>query len=192
MRALLLAAFCLAFAAASFADKVVLKDGRSYEGVVLDENETSVKIKTAKATLTFQRDQVASVERVAGGALQEREKRLAALDPARPAEYLALADWLTGKGRDAYDLFWYLSDPDWPAPNLRLLNSALARMGWQGRPLTAASWRAAARKVLRDVRWPALRADVEPFLHPDANPALFTRDNLLALLRSRRTAERRG
>ncbi|MEK7468098.1 MAG: hypothetical protein AAB074_11845 [Planctomycetota bacterium] len=104
MRLLRLAALCLALAAVSFADKVVLKDGRTYEGVVLDDNDTSVKIKTAKATLTFQKDQVASVERQAGGALQEREQKLAALDPAKPADYLALANWLTGKGKDAYDL----------------------------------------------------------------------------------------
>ena len=31
------------------------------------------------------------------------------------------------KGRDVYDLGWYLSDPMWPSPNLRLLNSALAQ-----------------------------------------------------------------
>jgi len=26
------------------------------------------------------------------------------------------------KGRDVYDLLWYLSDPQWPPPNLTLLN----------------------------------------------------------------------
>src|SRR4029079_83899 len=29
------------------------------------------------------------------------------------------------KGRDFYDLLWYLSDPTWPSPNLVLLNNAL-------------------------------------------------------------------
>jgi hypothetical protein len=104
MRIFLLAALCLALALAAFADKVVLKDGRTYEGVVLDENDTSVKIKTAKATLTFQKDQVVSVERAAGGALQEREKRLSALDPSKPGDYLSVAYWLTSKGQEAYDL----------------------------------------------------------------------------------------
>ena len=33
------------------------------------------------------------------------------------------------KGRDFYDLVWYLSDPAWPAPNLVLLNNALAADG---------------------------------------------------------------
>jgi predicted nucleotidyltransferase component of viral defense system len=35
------------------------------------------------------------------------------------------------KGRDVYDLMWYLSDPDWPAPNLTLLSNALQQTGWQ-------------------------------------------------------------
>jgi len=45
------------------------------------------------------------------------------------------------KGRDVYDLLWYLSDPEWPTPNLELLNNALApppspsaSPAWTGRP----------------------------------------------------------
>jgi predicted nucleotidyltransferase component of viral defense system len=33
------------------------------------------------------------------------------------------------KGRDLYDLVWYLADRSWPAPNLSLLNAALAQTG---------------------------------------------------------------
>jgi hypothetical protein len=36
------------------------------------------------------------------------------------------------KGRDLYDLLWYLSDPTWPAPNLVLLYNALRQTGWTG------------------------------------------------------------
>jgi len=36
------------------------------------------------------------------------------------------------KGRDFYDLFWYLSDSGWPGPNLTLLNNALAQTEWAG------------------------------------------------------------
>jgi len=35
------------------------------------------------------------------------------------------------KGRDLFDPAWYLSDPDWPEPNLPLLNNALQQSGWQ-------------------------------------------------------------
>jgi len=34
------------------------------------------------------------------------------------------------KGRDVYDLIWYLGDPTWPPPNIELLNNALHQTGW--------------------------------------------------------------
>ena len=37
------------------------------------------------------------------------------------------------KGRDFFDLLWYLSDPGWPSPNLTLLNRALAQTGGAAR-----------------------------------------------------------
>ncbi|MCE9581047.1 MAG: hypothetical protein K8T20_00875 [Planctomycetes bacterium] len=104
MRSIYLALLVVAIASVALADKLVLKDGRSYEGVVLEENDTSVKIKTAKATLTFARDQVASIEKVSGP-LQEREEKLAALNPANAEGYLAVATWMTvGKGKEVFDL----------------------------------------------------------------------------------------
>lgn len=36
------------------------------------------------------------------------------------------------KGRDLFDLYWHLSNPDWPSPNLEMLNQALAQTGWDG------------------------------------------------------------
>ena len=36
------------------------------------------------------------------------------------------------KGRDIYDLLWYLSNPNWPAPNFEMLNHALQQTGWEG------------------------------------------------------------
>jgi len=36
------------------------------------------------------------------------------------------------KGRDLYDLYWYMSDPSWPGPNIRFLNEALHQTKWQG------------------------------------------------------------
>ena len=43
------------------------------------------------------------------------------------------------KGRDFYDLLWYLADSDWPAPNLELLNNALRQTKWPDgkRPMNA-------------------------------------------------------
>jgi hypothetical protein len=89
------------------------------------------------------------------------------------------------KGRDFYDLVWYLSDRDWPAPNLVLLNNALAQTGWEGPPLTPASWADAVRARLRSVRWNALAADVGPLLESPADRALLTRETVTRLLDER-------
>jgi hypothetical protein len=86
------------------------------------------------------------------------------------------------KGRDLYDLLWYLSDPDWPAPNLTLLNNALAQTGWPGALLAQETWREAVRERLRTASWDQAVADVRPFLEPGADAGLLTPENLLGLL----------
>lgn len=45
------------------------------------------------------------------------------------------------EGRDIYDLVWFLSDPDWPEPNLTMLNNAVRQTGWEGPSLTEHTWR---------------------------------------------------
>ena len=89
------------------------------------------------------------------------------------------------KGRDFYDLIWYLSDPAWPAPNLVLLNNALAQTGWKSAPLLETSWVTAVRARLRSVRWEALAADVRPFLESAGDRELLTRETILSLLDQR-------
>jgi hypothetical protein len=86
------------------------------------------------------------------------------------------------KGRDLYDLLWFLSDPDWPAPNLVLLNNALQQTGWHGEPLTEGNWREAVHRRLQAVRWDQVVSDVRPFLEPSADPALLTQENLMRVL----------
>lgn len=86
------------------------------------------------------------------------------------------------KGRDLYDLLWYLSDPEWPAPNLTLLNNALAQSGRPGEPLTASTWRAAVRRRLDAVSWEQVLADVRPFLPAGAGEQTLTRENVLRVL----------
>jgi hypothetical protein len=86
------------------------------------------------------------------------------------------------KGRDLYDLIWYLADRDWPAPNLELLTAALAQSGWTGPMPTALTWRSVLAEKLESVNWRAAQADVEPFLERPADRDLVLRDNVLALL----------
>lgn len=94
------------------------------------------------------------------------------------------------KGRDFYDLVWYLSDPAWPAPNLALLNHALEQTGWKGRPLAERTWVPAIAARLSSLKWEALAADVRPLLESVEDRALLTRETLTKLLDARGTPPR--
>ena len=86
------------------------------------------------------------------------------------------------KGRDLYDLAWYLTDRTWPAPNLDLLNAALAQTGWKGPLLTTANWREQVRKRIEALDWAKARADVGPFLERERDLDLVTMEVLVRLL----------
>jgi hypothetical protein len=86
------------------------------------------------------------------------------------------------KGRDIYDLLWYLSDPAWPPPNLALLNNALAQTNWQGGVLTEANWRGQVRDHLRLLDWKNIQQDVRPFIEPGFDLKLLSLENLERVL----------
>lgn len=88
------------------------------------------------------------------------------------------------KGRDLYDLLWYLSDPEWPAPNLVLLNSALDQTNWHGPRLSRDNWKAVLRERIEDLEWEKARADVAPFLERGEERNLLTKENFLRVLRA--------
>jgi hypothetical protein len=56
------------------------------------------------------------------------------------------------KGRDIYDLIWYLSDPTWPEPNIVLLKNALEQTGWEGPGVTPENWRPLVRRRVETLR----------------------------------------
>ena len=87
------------------------------------------------------------------------------------------------KGRDLYDLLWYLSDPDWPQPNITLLNNALVQTGWDAEPLTSISWRQVVGKQLERIDWDSVWSDICPFLEPDDQlMELINRDTFFQVL----------
>jgi hypothetical protein len=88
------------------------------------------------------------------------------------------------KGRDLYDLLWYLADREWPAPNLVLLDNALRQTGAAA---VGGRWPSAVKARLNDIDWEAAVDDVRPFLEPHADVAALTRANLFALLDQRRS-----
>jgi hypothetical protein len=89
------------------------------------------------------------------------------------------------KGRDVYDLLWFLSDPDWPAPNLTMLNNALQQTGWEGPTLTDSGWRTAVRDRLQDASWGRVVEGVRPFLEPSVDVSLMGYENVMQVLERR-------
>lgn len=86
------------------------------------------------------------------------------------------------KGRDLYDLIWYLSDPDWPPPNLEMLNNALRQSGWSGPELEDSTWRRHVGDRLRELDWPRAVADLRPFVESGADLDLVTLENARRLV----------
>ncbi len=68
------------------------------------------------------------------------------------------------KGRDLYDLVWYLSDPTWPEPNFTLLKNALKQTAWSGTIPGSENWRQILWAKLSHVDWSRAVNDVAPFL----------------------------
>ena len=87
------------------------------------------------------------------------------------------------KGRDIYDLVWYMSDRSWPAPNLLLLNNALQQTKWQGPKITMNNWKSEVAGAIEKMRWQAVINDVRPFLERPAEETLLARENVLSLLK---------
>lgn len=82
------------------------------------------------------------------------------------------------KGRDIYDLLWYLSNPSWPQPNLELLNNALNQTNWTGEILTESNWKTHVLSRLRNLNWDSIVSDVRPFVEPSFDVNLLTLANL--------------
>ncbi|MCB0185470.1 MAG: nucleotidyl transferase AbiEii/AbiGii toxin family protein [Caldilineaceae bacterium] len=68
------------------------------------------------------------------------------------------------KGRDWYDLYWYLCQPQWPLPNFDMLNQALRQSGWDKGVVTELNWRAHVRNRLHTLAWQDVTTDVEHFI----------------------------
>lgn len=86
------------------------------------------------------------------------------------------------KGRDWYDLLWYLSRSPSVEPNPRLLQAALDQTLKKGRSWPAARWRDELRKRLRALDAASLRRDAAPFLERPAEGDLLTPQHLLAAI----------
>ena len=86
------------------------------------------------------------------------------------------------KGRDIYDLMWYLSERTWPEPNIAFLNNALKQTGWSGGKITKENWRKETAKSISKYNWNSVIEDVRPFLEKQKDLNLLSKQNLLKML----------
>ncbi len=87
------------------------------------------------------------------------------------------------KGRDYFDLGWYLSRWKDISPNLTLLGNALKQTHW-AKPLpTEDSWRDLVYQVVEQIDWTKVTQDVKNFLENSADMSVFVKENILQLLK---------
>jgi hypothetical protein len=89
------------------------------------------------------------------------------------------------KGRDLYDLLWYLADSTWPAPNIPMLTAALRQTGWEAALPDESSWPSVLRDHIAGIAWEDAWRDVEPFLASPTLSAMEARSSVLELLNRR-------
>jgi predicted nucleotidyltransferase component of viral defense system len=85
------------------------------------------------------------------------------------------------KGRDWYDIMWYLTQRPPVEANVKLLQKALNQTGGAGK-YDAREWRKLVIDKLASLDMKAVQADVAPFLERPQEAALLTRNNLSGML----------
>lgn len=88
------------------------------------------------------------------------------------------------KGRDYFDLGWYLSRWKGIEPNFILLKNALEQTGWKRDLPDKDNWRRLILKVIEAADWKKVKDDVGQFLENAPDADIFTKENTLQLLRS--------
>ena len=86
------------------------------------------------------------------------------------------------KGRDFFDLGWYLSRWKNLVPNITLLSNALTQTGWTGTMPTEKTWKVFLYDIVAGTDWQKVTQDVEHFLEDVVDIKVFSKENLLILL----------
>ncbi|MBD3320447.1 MAG: hypothetical protein GF350_05050 [Chitinivibrionales bacterium] len=86
------------------------------------------------------------------------------------------------KGRDFFDLGWYLSRWKEIEPNIELLTNALKQTGWEAAYPAPDTWRSIVRQAVMKADWRAIENDVAKFLLRPGDLQIMTRENIIAML----------
>ncbi|MBV7336754.1 nucleotidyl transferase AbiEii/AbiGii toxin family protein [Chloroflexi bacterium TSY] len=86
------------------------------------------------------------------------------------------------KGRDWYDLYWYLRQPTWDSPNLNMLNQALIQSGWDRGIVSDSNWRGFIKEKLDGLNWSRVVDDLRRFLIDEQELVDFNKESVTQLL----------
>lgn len=87
------------------------------------------------------------------------------------------------KGRDYFDIGWYLSKWKGLSPNIILLQNALTQTDWKGVIPEEDNWKELLCKTIEETNWKKVLQDVENFLENSKDKNIFTKENILHLLK---------
>src|SRR3989338_5407518 len=87
------------------------------------------------------------------------------------------------KGRDLYDLLWYLSKPEKTIPNIPFLNNAIEQTGWKGAHITLENWKKEVLAHISKFNWGHIPQDVAHFLENAEEARLLSLETFKSLLR---------
>ena len=86
------------------------------------------------------------------------------------------------KGRDWYDLLWYLTKFKDLEPNFIMLNNAMAQTSEKPVELTAGNWKLEIKKTVETLDWVKVRNDVSRFLEDNSELNLLESKTFINLL----------
>lgn len=86
------------------------------------------------------------------------------------------------KGRDWYDLMWYMSKFEDLEPNLTFLKNAIQQTCSRKLDNTVRNWKNELKKRIKEIDFKKVRTDVSKFLEESSEGELLTEDTFLQLL----------
>ena len=86
------------------------------------------------------------------------------------------------KGRDFFDLGWYLSRFKTLSPNIKFLRNALTQTGYAKKMPAEKDWRKYLSDAVEKTDWKAVHKDVVNFLENPKDMDIFTKENVLRLI----------
>ena len=87
------------------------------------------------------------------------------------------------KGRDWYDLLWYLTNSNKLTPNFVMLNNAMAQTEKNPVEFTTQNWKGEIKKVAETLDWKKVRDDVGRFLEDQTDLRMLELDTFINLLK---------